>query len=176
MNSRKKPKKPNMILILGIFLVILILISVLIKKGNNKNNKYEEKEALVDYEKIVEIENQDELQKIKQMNERTRIEYYVSKYIKLIENGNYDEAYKILNKDYKNRFFKTKKEFIEYCENTFPTMADISYNNFERNGEFYVLWITMGDAVYGSKDTAKEMNFVVKENTFNDYELSFSKI
>ena len=34
-------------------------------------------------------------------------------------------------------------------------------NNFERNGEIYVLWITIADAINGSKESAKQINFVI---------------
>ena len=178
MNKRKKQAKPNLILILSIILIFLVIVTVILKTNNQKDNSVQNhvQNVSVDYEKVVESENQEELQKIKGMNERTRIEYYVSKYIKLLEDEKYDEAYSLLNKEYKKNYFKTQKEFEDYCEKTFPKMADLSYTNFERNGEIYVLWITITDAINGSKSSGTEINFVVKENTFNDYELSFSKI
>lgn len=177
MNKRKQ-KQPNIILLLIIILIVLILISLLMRiiGRDKKSNTQITQNVSVNYEKIEEINNQNELQKIKAMNERTRIEYYVSRYIKLLEDEKYEEAYRLLNKDYKKNYFSTQKEFSEYCENNFPRMADVSYDNFERNGDLYVLWITIGDAINGSKQSAKSINFVVKENDFNDYELSFSKI
>ena len=176
--SKIKQKKPNSMFVLIIILIVLIVTSFIISlTGKKKNNNVQtEQNITVSYEKIEEVSNQEELQKIKAMNERTRIEYYVSKYMKLIENEEYEEAYGLLNRDYKKNYFKTQKEFADYCKNTFPRMADISYDNFERNGDIYVVWISVGDAINGSKDSAKTINFVVKENDFNDYELSFSKI
>lgn len=177
MNKSKKQKQPNLMLILIVILVFLVVVTVFFKMDNKKDNNVlgENQNVSVDYQKVLENENQEELKKIKGMNERTRIEYYVSNYIKLLEEEKYDTAYGLLNKEYKKNFFKTQNEFAEYCENNFPRMADVSYNNFERNGEIYVLWITIADAINGSKESAKQINFVIKENNFNDYELSFSK-
>ena len=175
--EKRKQKQPNVILILIFILIFFILLSFFIKMAgrDRKDNTEIVQNISVSYGKIEEVNNQDELQKIKTMNERTRIEYYISRYVKLIEDERYEEAYKLLNKTYKKNYFPTQKEFSEYCENNFPRMVDISYDNFERNGDLYILWITIGDAINGSKESAKSINFVVKENDFNDYELSFSK-
>ena len=178
MSKRKKQNNPNLVLIMVIIIALLVGISVLIKMNNNKNGETQkaDKDVSISQEKIAEYKSDEELEKIKSMNERTRIEYYISNYMKLLEEQNYDKAYSLLNKTYKNNYFKTQKEFEEYCEKNFPIMMNITYDNFERNGEIYVIWITVTDAIRGSKEAGKEINFVVKENTFNDYELSFSKI
>ena len=62
----------------------------------------------------------------------------------------------------------------DYCSNC--NNCGEKFFLLERNGDIYVVWISVGDAINGSKDSAKTINFVVKENDFNDYELSFSKI
>lgn len=179
----KRRKNSNRIILLVIALLVLLLIIIFAILSNMKNsaeinsNKNLGNVNISVQDQNIDIQaNKTELERIKSMNERTRIEYYVANYIEMLENGEYDKAYSLLNKDYKKNYFKTQSDFEEYCKKTFSKMLSVEYTNFERNGDIYVVWITMTDAINGTKNSGKEMNFVVKENTFNDYELSFSVI
>lgn len=180
MNPKGK-KGIRILLVIFLLVLLLIIILKLLSFFNNSkteisNAQVEDTVVSINDENIINEAKQSELEKIKTMNERTRIEYYVANYIKLIEQQNYEKAYSLLNKDYKKNYFSTQKEFENYCKNTFSSMLDVKYNNFERNGEIYVVWLIITDAIGGSKNSGSEMTFVIKENTFNDYELSFSKI
>lgn len=173
----KKRNSFKKYLVLMIFVLVIILIYFVnmllaLKEDNNKENS--DINVIIDVENIVKNENQEELNRLKQMSERNRIEYYVSQFIKDVENGNFEEAYSVLNNDFKKNYFSTIKDFKEYSEKKFTKMVDVDYTNFERNGTIYIIWLTLTDAINGDKDSGQEMNFVVKENDFNDFELSFS--
>lgn len=178
MSKRRKKTDPMILVIVLVALLLIVIFCIISSRKNNVT--YERSSAnVVGIEvtdnSIDELEDKTELDRVKSMNERTRIEYYVSKYIKLIENGEYETAYSFLNSDYKNNYFKSLREFEEYCKNNFSSMQDVKYENFERNGDVYVLWVTLEDTINGRQNAGKDMNFVVKENGFNDYEISFSK-
>lgn len=178
MSKRKKKTMANLkslIVILVIFIVFYIILN------NNKNNNQEESSpveneinVVIRAEEIIKNENEEELNKLKNMKERNRIEYYVSSFINNVEEENFKEAYAVLNNDFKKNYFSSMEEFEEYAQKKFTKMMDIEYVNFERNGKIYVIWLTMTDMINGSKGSGEEMNFVVKENDFNDFELSFS--
>jgi len=183
MSRVKETNKINMLvmaLVVLLVLLLILIINVVISNKRNSKTKDEKAELVgISYNKeSIQVEaDKDELQKIKGMNERTRIEYYVASYIRLIEGKDYEKAYNLLNEEYrKNYFGSSQKQFREYCENKFSSMMNVSYENFERNGDLYVVWLKINDAISGTKDEGLEITFVVKENTFNDYELSFSKI
>lgn len=180
---RKKKKQndlKNLIILLIAVLLILMLIVMIsvildnIKYENAKNDKDNSINVVINAEEIAKSENEEELNKIKQMSERNRIEYYVSQFIKDLEEENFEEAYAVLNNDFKKNYFSTMRDFKEYSKNKFTKMLDVDYINFERTGEIYVIWLRVTDAINGDKNSGEEMNFVVKENDFNDFELSFS--
>lgn len=178
-NKRKNVQLNLIIILLVSFLILLILLVVLEKKEKAKP-VYKDSEVVgisIQNEEIDNVAQNSELEKIKNMNERTRIEYYIAKYIKLLENGEYSTAYSFLNDKYKRNYFSSsEKQFEEYCRSKFSKMMDISYDNFERNGDVYVVWVTIRDSINGTQNSSTKISFVVKENTFNDYELSFSKV
>lgn len=180
--KRKKQKKQIKIIHLLVLLMVMIFILFVVAtyrvfQDNNlepENNVDSNTDVVIDLEKIENSADEEELNKIKGMTERDRIEYYIANFIRNLEEKNYEEAYSLLNKDFKKNYFPTIKDFIEYCQNKFTLMLDVEYTNFERNGQIYISWITLTDAINGDKNSGVEMNFVVKENDFNDFELSFS--
>ena len=109
------------------------------------------------------------------MGERDRIEYYASKFVSSIGNKSYEYAYSLLYDEYKERYFPTLEKFEEYAKTRLPSRLSLEYTNIERNGDVYVLWVTMYNPL-GSKDSSIEMNFVVKEIELNNFTMSFSVI
>lgn len=183
--AKKKSKIQKEIILRVILLALMIvifltIISILIAlNASQKIEKDEEKRisnnVMATYEEIEENANTEEIEKLKGMNERNRIEYYISKFMSYAGNGEYEKAYNLLNREYRQKYFPTEASFAEYAKGTFTKMLDVKYTNFERNGNIYVSWVTLTDAINGKKDSGKEINFVVKENNYNDFELSFSK-
>lgn len=181
--SKRKQKKPNMSIVMIVIIIIVILLIVIAISNmleGSKKIKYEGKlpsdleVASGQDANIVINQKISEDERLKSMTERARIEYYVTKFIDYIEAEDYEEAYNLLNEDYKKNYFPSRTKFEEYMKNNFSKMMDIDYTNFERSGEVYVIWMTVTDAINGGPNSGKEINFVVKENDYNDFELSFS--
>ena len=168
--------KDNKTPILFALFIILLIVAITIVVVNSRKNKVSY-EGLSDEEisaKVNEEIGQMELNELSSMGERERMERYVSNFVSDVENGEYESAYAVLNEDFKTNYFKTLEAFQEYADNHFPRMISLKHENIERTGEgTYVLWVTLSDSLKG-KDTGIKMNFVVKENELNKYELSFS--
>lgn len=166
-------QKQKQTLIIIAFLVILLLIITIFL-----NNLPEEE--IITEEQQVEIINQKienkEIDKLSDMNEEDRMRQYLAKFIEHIEMAEFEEAYELLNIDFKNNYFKTYAEFESYAKTKFPKDISVKYNNFERSGEMYIFWITLSNPLTSTKDGGVEMNFVIKENGLNDFEMSFSVI
>ncbi len=168
-----KVKKDNKLIIFGIIVVIILaIIAFIVSKPKNKidYDKMTDEEISVAIQEDLENKEKEELSK---MGERDRMEYYVSEFVDEIENENYEEAYSMLYDDFKKNYFPTLDQFEEYAKTKFPRMFALEHTNIERNGNTYVLWVTLGDLL-GSKDSAVEMNFVIQENDLNDFVMSFT--
>ena len=107
------------------------------------------------------------------MSEQKRIEYYTSEFIKALEARNTSYAYKMLNADFKKNYFNTEEAFEEYIKKYFPKETSVKYNNMERLGDIYVLDLEIKD-ILSSDPNNFNCYIVVKENDYNDFELSFS--
>lgn len=174
MPNSKKKKSNYRILILVIVLIIIIICAIILNKKNNKTTSTTKNETQV--ESIADAEDQAIIAKLQKLEERDRMEYYFGIFLDYIESGKYEKAYELLYSEFKENYFPTLEEFTEYVKATFPDMADISHENIERNGDVYVLWITITDSINGKPGEATQMNIVIRENDYNDFELSFSVI
>ena len=107
------------------------------------------------------------------MDERSRIERYFGKFINAIENKNYSSAYSMLNDSFKNTYFATQEAFEQYVSTKYPSeFIVVEYENIERQGELYVLTVSIDDGI-NQQFEKFEQRVVVRENGINDYTLSF---
>lgn len=169
-----RKKKSNMSTIIAVASIVVV-IAIIISLSRPKTVNYDD---MTEEELQIAVQNKIDNMKVSELagkGERERMEYYVKSFIDAVENKNYEDAYDMLYDDFKNNFFPTLDEFEKYAKNTFPTLCNLEYTNIERNGDVYVLWITLSDTLAG-KDSAVEMNFVVQENDLNDFVMSFTVI
>ena len=135
-------------------------------KAPDVNNR-EEVEKYINNNLILSLQN---------MEERDRMEYYAGIFLEYVENGEYEKAYNLLYEDFKKNYFPTLESFEKYLPTVFSEMSDIEHENIERNGDIYVLWLSITDAINGKPGEEKKMNIVVQENDYNDFVISFSVI
>ena len=168
--GKKKVKRKQVIMICIVFILAIFNIILIYKHNIIKED------SLQIEEETQKIRNEKIVNKLADMNERERMEYYIATFVNYIESKEYEKAYELLYDEFRQRYFPTLEDFTKYAEETFPTMMNIEHDNIERNGEVYVLWIYVSDILNGEKDDKKAMNVVIKENNLNDFVLSFSVI
>ena len=175
-NNKEKALKTAIIIML--FVCITLVICFQVQKYKNNHKKYAN--IVVENGVIYSDADYDQLEKdnmrakLLNMNERDRMEYYVSHFITNCEKKRYDLAYETLGSEFKNNYFASQADFEEYAKQKFPSMADVAFTNIERNNNIYVLWVTITDAINGTKDSGVEYHFVIEEKDINDINLAFS--
>jgi len=151
--------------------VFLIILNI-----SRKHKNEQTLEINVEEYQNEDLANENVIAMLQNMKERDRMEYYFNEFLNYIETENYEKAYNVLYDDFKENYFPTLKDFEEYIPTIFSDMVTIKHTNFERNGEVYVLWISLNDAINGKPGEEKEMNIVIKEEDYNNFVLSFSVI
>lgn len=163
-------EQKRIIAIIAVLLIVLFVISVARKAVVPEENLTEEQKLqLAETKKEQAI-----IDDLAGMEERDRIEYYFGEFIRNIELDNYAEAYEVLNEEFKNTYFSTQDKFVEYVKDYFPNEIAVEYNNIERNGNTYILWVKMSNALTVDKSSGRAMNVVIREYAVHDFELSFS--
>lgn len=158
--------KKNKILFLIIILFILLIIAIVALKSQKKDSKTANNEP----ENAVSYYEDNSIDKLDKMSERDRIKFYFSQYIENIENKAYDKAYEILYSEFKQKYFPTVEDYIEYVQKKYPETISLNYDYIQTEGYYYILTITFFDTLKDSEFTQK---FVIREYDFNKIAISF---
>lgn len=162
--------------IIAVIIIILVVVNTIYSR-KSKNNTDESSNNVLEQniltaEEIEENTNQLEIEDLKNKDERTRIQQYCGKFIRYVENKEYDKAYALLYPDFKNNYFSTVDDFAKYAQEKFPsTLITVEYNNIERQGKYYILFTTITTPL--NTDYEMKQKFILIENNFNDFQLSF---
>ena len=178
---KKRNDSKMALLSIFFFITIIAMVIITIMLENEKGEIQDMSDEIISLEiqkqKSEEQKKTEDgviVSKLMNMKERDRIEFYFSRFIEAIESESYEKAYEMLYEDYKDTYFPTLNEFKVYSEKTFPYMMSVEHTNFERNGDVYILFVTIFDSLTPSE--GKDMKFVIKENSYNDFTMSFSVV
>lgn len=180
-------KKKVVLIITVIVLIILVCANYiqlnkylnLLKSNNSTENTVTENTENV--ENSEENDSEEELDalrlsKLQSMGERARMETYFYSFITYIESNEYEKAYNLLYEDFKEEYFPTIDEFIEYAEKTYPENAAYNYNDIQRYGTIYILKVEIIDTDGSKEQENKTQRVVIQENDFNDFVMSFQLV
>lgn len=175
-------------ILLFVIALILTVISIFIYMNkileptisNNKiiaqyeQNKKQETGVIEEEENIVTTQTEEErLLELKSMSETDRIYSYFSEYMKCIDLEEYEKAYSYLYPEFKENYFPDEAKFEEYAKKEYPKYLGIQYENIDRQGTYYILTVYIYDALADVIETYVEQKFVIYENTFGEFVLSF---
>lgn len=164
-------KNKKTILTIMVICIILAVIITLIILSIKKDNKPEPNVTPSNRIETAEEKNTREIEELKGMGETSRMQFYVSKYISYLEEGDYESAYNLLYDEFKQNYFKTQEEFTAYVKNKYSDIITLDYEKTERLGPYYVVTVNFKDLINDTKNYTQL--FVLKENGFNDFVLSF---
>ena len=164
-------KNKKTILTIMVICIILAVIMTLIILSIKKDNKPEPNVTPSNHIETAEEKNTREIEELKGMGETSRMQFYVSKYISYLEEGDYESAYNLLYDEFKQNYFKTQEEFTTYVKNKYSDIITLDYEKTERLGPYYVVTVNFKDLINDTKNYTQL--FVLKENGFNDFVLSF---
>ena len=181
--AKKHLNTTDIILIIIVLILMFIALSLLIrnysltkKMNNSKSTNTVVSNSTTNNNAYTVPQTENEIIKeLSKKGERDRMEYYCGQYFKHLQKGEYEAAYNLLYADFKEKYFPTLEEYIEYIKKTYPQNHALKYDDITRQGNIYVLDLIIID-VFGSEQTEKRQRVVLKENTYNDFVLSFQVI
>lgn len=172
----KKNNNQSFTIMLAIIACLLTIMNIKLyisryQKENSENN--EVTNSVVTLTKKTDEEKKEELiTELKTMNERDRMERYFGEYIDYIESGEYEKAYNLLYPEFKQNYFKTLDEFKKYVDEKYPDIIIVDYDNIERQGQYYVLFVNI--PAEGRNGETISQNIVLYEKDYAEYYISFS--
>lgn len=175
------------IILISIFVILIISIVLLIIRKNintdvnatntETNNSIQTvTERYTPQAKTEEQLKQEKLKALSNMPEGERMKTYFSDYMKLVEKREYDKAYEMIYPEFKNVYFPTVNEFVDYVEKTYPKEIAVEYDNIQSQGYLYILTVIMDDVDNPAQIEEEKLkqSFIFDEKGLDDYKLSFS--
>lgn len=168
--KKKVEDKKLLIIVLSIILLILIIITILL---NIKSPEEKQAETLAN---LQAEEREQELEELSEETEMQRMKTYLGKFIDAVEQKKWTKVSEILYDEFETNYLNSERAIETYFTEYFPSLIVIDVKNIERvTDNMYVLEVGMSDAINGNKNTKeKNMYFVIRENAYNDFDLSFS--
>ena len=159
-----------------IFTIIRVVVMSLTKDNKNDNDTSTNTQNTSQVSKT--NEDTERLKEIKKKSEGERVRTYLGEYFKFLEKKDYESAYNLLYSDFKQNYFPTLEKYREYIEKCgYPDMLAIKYNDVKRVGYFYIVTLDINnldpDAIISKQVVKTGTKFVVKENDYDDFYLSF---
>ena len=178
-----KKQKNNILIAIATCILIIANIVIYVDKiaqptANNKEIEEKYWKDIEESSKVVESQDntvdnsEEELLMLQNMGEQERMQFYVGKYFSYIEKQEYDKAYELLYPEFKETYFNTFELYEEYVKKTYPKLIILKHNEINRQGYYYILSVTISDLNNSEKEKI-EQKFVLKEETFNDFKISF---
>ena len=116
-------------------------------------------------------------------NEEVKVQMNINKFILMINNQDYEAAYNLLDDNFKNNYFNTLEEFIDYVKVYMYRYNNLELRNFNVNGNVYICDVTLKDATNGkyideTKGTGGsgyllERTFYIQLTGDKDFKISF---
>lgn len=177
---KSKVERLDLILILILLILIIVFLSLFIKSNAKPNETTGTKTYTVvkenEKEKIKVAQTEEEIiKKLSTQGEWDRMDYYCGRFFKYIAEQEYEQAYNLLYPEFKEKYYPTIDSFKEYVDKTYPKDFSWVDDDISRQGDIYVLKVKILDTK-GSKENEKSQRIVIKENTYNNFVLSFQII
>lgn len=171
----KKKDNQSFTILLAIVACLLTIINIRIyisKYEDDSKDKNEITSSTALIKKTDEQKKSELIQELRGMRERDRMERYFGEYIDYIESGEYEKAYNLLYPEFKQNYFKTLEDFEKYVSQKYPDIIIVDYDNIERQGEYYILFVKI-PKTDGSNEIINQ-NIVLYEKDYAEYYISFS--
>ena len=160
-------------------IILMIVISILLIYCVFLASKQTETSPSEDILEATKNKDEEEINKaqiaiLKGMTEKQRIQKYFAEYLMHIEAKEYEKAYDLLYPDFKENYFSDLEKYEKYVKKIYPSTIVVEYGNTERQGYYFILNVDIIDPL-GKKGVFPQ-RFVVYENDYNDFVISFEVI
>ena len=163
----------RIIMLIAILIIIAVILVIIINILSLKQNEFETKNTVNEDDNIIYEEEQSKVRDevVGAKTETSRIKAYIGQYFSCLEEKDYQKAYDMLFDNFKNNYFTSLEQFQQYAENKYPNNIVLNYTDVDREGYMYVITVDVIDGLNISNSFSQRI--VVKENSLNDFNVSF---
>lgn len=106
-------------------------------------------------------------------NDSKKIQMNTDRFIQMINRHDYKSSYNCISNDFKNNYFSTEEEFVDFIKQHFFDYNNLSFKEFSKEGtNLFKYTISVEDLTENDKDV-KTVNMIMQINNDFDFEIAF---
>lgn len=133
--------------------------------------------SVMDYTVMLDdytLENKEFIEKYKTADRQNKGIYNIDKFFEMININDYSSAYNVLDENFKQTYFKTEQEFIDFMKSNIYEINKVKYETYmDVTGEI-VSYTTKLTDYTGKKAGEIEFDVVMKLINENEFKMSFT--
>lgn len=106
-------------------------------------------------------------------NDREKVIINIDKFFRMINLLDYESAYNLLDENFKNKYFKTQKEFEQYINTNLNANNSVSYESYTQEGSTHIYKLKIKDTTRKNSNEI-EFKIIMKLKEGTDFVMSFS--
>lgn len=147
-------------------------------KDQNENlyifNDYYDKESLEIKLDTYTITTEKFISTYSQADDVEKVQMNIDKFFQMINRQDYKVAYNCIAESFKNNYFATEEEFVQFARERFFLYNKIKFKNYNKRGSnLYIFNIGLTD-ISGESSEEKQVSIIMKLNDNMDFEMSFN--
>lgn len=108
-----------------------------------------------------------------QAEDTEKVQMNIDKFFQMINRQDYKTSYNCIAESFKNNYFATEEEFIQFAKERFFLYNKIEFKNCNKRGSnLYVFDVELTD-ISGENSEAKKVSIIMQLNDNMDFEMSF---
>lgn len=113
------------------------------------------------------------LAKYNSANEQQKVAMNIEKVVEALNMKDYSYVYQKLDEGFRQNYFKTEQDFIQYCNLIFVNKNKVTYGDFEVKGNTYIYNVSLTDRK-GESIRVLDKQFIMKLKDGTDFVCSFT--
>ena len=106
------------------------------------------------------------------LDESSKAQYNLMKFIKMINHKDYNAIYNILNSEFRNSNFKSVNDLKTYIKNNFYDINEVKFEKMEEKENYYIFKCKISN--YNNSKENKNINIIIGKTNNTNFEMSFS--
>ena len=109
-----------------------------------------------------------------QADDVEKVQMNIDKFFQMINRQDYKAAYNCISESFKNNYFDTEEQFIQFVKERFFLYNKIEFKNYNKKGSnLYIFNIALTD-ISAESSEEKQLSIIMQLNDNMDFEMSFN--
>ena len=109
----------------------------------------------------------------KNANDSKKVQMNTDRFIQMLNRHDYKSLYNCISNDFKNNYFGTEEEFVDFIKQHFFDYNNLSFKEFSKEGtKLFKYTISVEDLTENDKEV-KTVNMIMQINNDFDFEIAF---